>query len=184
MQNKISEQYKKRFNVKRVNIIKDIREVKIASENEDIPHIQLVAVKPYFDVEERQRRKTEFMKRTMVNSFYYEIPLVGEKLKEELMRMKGITPVKKEEEFTKKKNPGLHEVGLIRTIFRTESSFPSFLRRSKIIPATKREIILSPANLNAQDLEKRTEDLRNCIEPVYDDKVFLPLIQGAVATQV
>jgi hypothetical protein len=112
------------------------------------------------------------------------MPLVGDRLEDELLKMKNMKPIKREGESPKKKNPGLHEVGLIRTIFRTEMSFPTFLRRSKIIPATKREIILSPANFNALDLEKRTEDLRNCIEPVYDDKVFLPLIQGAVATQV
>jgi hypothetical protein len=207
MQDKLIKQYKQRFNGEIGNngkligdpvIIREHGDVKLDPKDEDTPHIQLVAVKPYFGDEERERRKTEFMRRTMLNVFYFEVPLVGEKLKEELERVKqeqeknpltfDNNEKKKKESLVDKGDKGavfgMHEIGLKRTIFRTAQTFPSYVRRLQIIPKSKKILILTPAQMNALDLERRTEDLRNSIEPIYDDKVFLPLIQGAVATQV
>jgi hypothetical protein len=196
-------QYKSRFNgevgsngkqIGEPVIVRELGDVKLGPEDEDTPHIQIISVKPYFDDEERERRKTEFMKRTMLNVFYYDIQISGENLKEELRKArKSQDGFSMAESFEKTKNensngsrnpPGMHEIGLKRIIFRTSQTFPSYVRRLLVIPESKRVLILTPVQMNLLDMERRIEELKNCIDPIYEDKAFMPKIQGSIATQV
>jgi hypothetical protein len=181
MQTTLGTMYEKVYNKKnKVEIITDQTDLRLY-ENDDAVRLQIIPVIPYIDPQQLQKRvRTDFMKWTMLNVFYYEKVISGEELIEEQQALSqpSVQKLRRRSSEERGKKVEMHEEGLKRTFFRTVLPFPACIRRLDVIPDSKVVVLISPARRQALEIEKKIENIKKCLEPVYDENKFYLMYQA------